>query len=77
MATIALPLDGPESHVVMAAMALYEALLSNCREAGGDAADTAAVMGPIAERVSRRLAEAMYAPDLALGDHYLYQTVPS
>jgi hypothetical protein len=69
---IILPLDGPEAHVVSAALTLYEALLANATEAGGDAADVAALMGPIAERVGRRLALLMYPPDLALGDHYLY-----
>jgi hypothetical protein len=80
MADIILPLHGPEAHVVVAAMTLYEALLSNCHEAGGDAEDVAAVMAPIAARVSQRLAIAMYAEppeevarrELALGDHYIY-----
>jgi hypothetical protein len=70
MATIALPLDVAEGHVVLAALKLYEALLAHCREVGGDAAAVAVEMGPIAERVSRRLADEMYAPDLALGDFY-------
>jgi hypothetical protein len=72
MAAIRLPLDAPEQAVVCAALALYEALLARCREVGGDAAETANVMAPITERVSRRLHDAMDAPDLALGDHYLY-----
>jgi hypothetical protein len=72
MAAIRLPLDAPEQAVVCAALALYEQLLARCLEVGGDAAETAAVMAPVAERVSRRLHESMYAPDLALGDHYLY-----
>jgi hypothetical protein len=82
MATIALPLDVAEGHVVLAALTLYEALLAHCREVGGDAAAVAVEMGPIAERVSRRLALVMYpdppedvarreAVDLSLGDHYI------
>jgi hypothetical protein len=60
MATIALPLDDPEGHVVLAALRLYEALMSNCREVGGDAADVADVMAPIADRVTKRLQLVMY-----------------
>jgi hypothetical protein len=80
MAAIRLRLDAPEQAVVCAALALYEQLLARCREVGGDAAETAAVMAPIAARVSHRLAIAMYAEppeevarrELALGDHYIY-----
>jgi hypothetical protein len=66
-----LRLDPPETHVVLAAMALYEALMASYRQAGGDAAETAAVTGPIAERVSRRLVDLIYSDDLALGDHHI------
>jgi hypothetical protein len=71
MTTFRLPLDVPEAHAVLAALALYEALLAHCREVGGDAAIVAEEMGPIAERVSRRLSDGMYDPTLALGDHHI------
>lgn len=60
MTDIALQLDPAEQHVVVAALTLYEALLAHGLELGGDAQQTAEAMGPIASRVSRRLAQVMY-----------------
>jgi hypothetical protein len=66
-----LRLDPPETHVVLAALSLYEALLAHGREVGGDAAEVAVAMAPLAEAVSRRLADLIYAEDLSLGDHHV------
>jgi hypothetical protein len=71
MSTFRLPLDVPEAHAVLAALALYEALLAHGLAAGGEAAEAAVIMGPVADRVSRRLADLVYTDDLRLGDHHI------
>ena len=63
MADIELALDGAEAHIVLTALGMYEERLAHTAALGGYAAETSAVLQPIARRVSSRLTDQMFPED--------------